>query len=105
VPELCDFFDPAILRQGALTLSVATNGAAPALASALRDDLAPQLDGYATLLELFAEVRNEIKERCATFPERQQVWARIVAGREELRRLVRSGELEAARRQVRACIS
>ncbi|MGX9964803.1 precorrin-2 dehydrogenase/sirohydrochlorin ferrochelatase family protein [Roseomonas sp. F4] len=36
VPRLCDFHVPAMVRRGRLLVTVSTNGAAPALSSALR---------------------------------------------------------------------
>jgi siroheme synthase-like protein len=38
-PELCDFFAPAVVRQGDLTIAVSTNGASPALARRVRERL------------------------------------------------------------------
>lgn len=37
MPELCDFHVPAIVRRGALTLTVSTGGRSPGLAKRLRD--------------------------------------------------------------------
>jgi precorrin-2 dehydrogenase/sirohydrochlorin ferrochelatase len=37
VPHLCDFHVPAMVRRGRLLVTVSTNGAAPALSSALRE--------------------------------------------------------------------
>jgi precorrin-2 dehydrogenase/sirohydrochlorin ferrochelatase len=37
VPPLCDFHVPAMVRRGRLLVTVSTNGAAPALSSALRE--------------------------------------------------------------------
>lgn len=44
-PDLCDFHTPAVVRRGALTLSVATGGRCPGLAGALAAYLARLFDG------------------------------------------------------------
>jgi siroheme synthase-like protein len=55
-PSRCSFILPAVHRQGAVTVSVSTGGASPALAGWLRDLLAralpPDLDGLVTELQL-----------------------------------------------------
>ena len=43
VNHLCTFYAPAILRRGAMTISVATDGKFPLLAVAIRDRLAAAL--------------------------------------------------------------
>jgi siroheme synthase-like protein len=63
-PGAGDFTVPAVWREGPLTLTVATAGASPALARALRDRavqaLGPAAAGLATLL---AELRGEVRAR------------------------------------------
>jgi precorrin-2 dehydrogenase/sirohydrochlorin ferrochelatase len=40
VPELCDFYYPAVVRRGALQIAISTTGESPALAQRLRKELA-----------------------------------------------------------------
>jgi len=102
VPELCDFFYPAVVRRGDLTLTVSTNGIAPALAKALREQLQSDFDeGWSALLQLLAEVRDEIKAGHSTLAERQQAWDRIVNQRDSLRALLGDGRRDEARARVR----
>jgi len=106
VPALCDFFYPAVMRRGALTVSIATNGVAPALARALREQWEAEFDeGYLQMLELFGEVRDEVKAKFDDFADRQRAWQRIVGERKTILDLLRSGQRVAAREKVRACIS
>jgi precorrin-2 dehydrogenase/sirohydrochlorin ferrochelatase len=43
VPELCDFYYPAVVRRGALMLAVSSQGESPHLAQRLRDEIAKLL--------------------------------------------------------------
>lgn len=42
VPELCDFYYPAVVQRGALQIAISTAGLSPALAQRLRKELAAQ---------------------------------------------------------------
>jgi precorrin-2 dehydrogenase/sirohydrochlorin ferrochelatase len=58
VNHLCSFYVPAVLRRGALTIAIATDGKFPLLAVALRDRIASTLDERAgEALERLAEAR------------------------------------------------
>ncbi len=42
VPELCDFYYPAVMQRGALQIAISTAGQSPALAQRLREELEDQ---------------------------------------------------------------
>jgi precorrin-2 dehydrogenase/sirohydrochlorin ferrochelatase len=87
-PARCDFFLPAILRRGRLTVAVSTGGASPALAGAVRDELERSVpESYALLLEVVAEVRARLRRRARSAGAEQ--WRRALDGR--LRALVAHG--------------
>ena len=78
-PSAGDFTVPAVWRDGPLTLTVATSGASPALASSLRDRaamaLGPEAAGLAALL---GELRPEVLARLADPEARRRLltgWA------------------------------
>ncbi|HEY3068451.1 MAG TPA: bifunctional precorrin-2 dehydrogenase/sirohydrochlorin ferrochelatase [Methylomirabilota bacterium] len=63
-PSHCDFVLPSLLRRGRLTVAVGTGGASPALARAVREALEAHVPAeYATLAEVAAEVRHELRGR------------------------------------------
>jgi siroheme synthase-like protein len=75
-PDTGDFTVPAVWREGPLTLTVATAGASPALAVALRDRavqaLGPAAAGLAALL---AELRGDVRARLAEPEARRRLLA------------------------------
>ena len=61
-PANCTFTLPSVTRRGDLQVAVSTAGRSPALARWLRKRIEREIDsGYATLLELLAETREEAK--------------------------------------------
>jgi len=61
-PEKCDFFFPAITRNGPLVIAVGTGGAAPGLAVKIRDRIAGELpEDLGRFAELLSELRKRIR--------------------------------------------
>lgn len=88
-PPHCDFFLPSVLRRGPLLVAVATGGASPALARAVREEIERLLPpGYAALAETVAEVRRELRAR-GVRPD-AATWSRALST--ELRRAIATGD-------------
>ena len=69
-PEVSDFAFPALARRGPVTLAISTDGAAPALARRLREELARLLEEAGAELDaLLRELEHERAE-WAPSPER-----------------------------------
>lgn len=94
-PAHCDFILPAVLRRGALSVAVSTDGASPALARALRDELDAYLarEDYGALVSIMAEARRALRARGMRAP--WQRWRGAMDS--ELRALVAAGRLTDAR--------
>jgi len=61
-PALCTFTIPAVVRRGALTLAVATEGQCPACARAIREELEAQYGPeYAAVLQLLGRARARLR--------------------------------------------
>jgi precorrin-2 dehydrogenase / sirohydrochlorin ferrochelatase len=61
VPELCDFYYPAVARRGALQIAVSTSGESPALAQRLRKELEEQFGPeYEVWLRQLGEEREKL---------------------------------------------
>lgn len=61
-PRHCSFTMPAVVRRGALSVAISTDGRSPAVASWLRRRLEDELDpAYAELLELLATEREALR--------------------------------------------
>jgi siroheme synthase-like protein len=96
-PEHCDFFLPSVLRRGPLLVAVATGGASPALARAVREEIERLLPAeYAALAEIVADVRRELRTRGAR-PD-ASTWSHALSA--EMRSLAENGPLEQARTRL-----
>ena len=80
VPELCSFILPAVLRRDPIAVAVSTGGASPALAQRIRDDIGELIGPeYPELAVRLRELRPWAKENFASYEERREFFADLVA--------------------------
>lgn len=61
-PSLCNFTVPSVVKRGKLTITISTEGASPALAKQIRQDLESEYGyEYELLLELTQEIRLRLQ--------------------------------------------
>ena len=61
VPEICDFYVPAVVQQGDIQIAVSTAGKCPAYASALKKQLQEQFtEDHAKFLNVLADIRGKL---------------------------------------------
>jgi precorrin-2 dehydrogenase/sirohydrochlorin ferrochelatase len=61
VPDLCDFFYPAVVQRGDLQIAISTAGQSPSLAQKIRQQLEKQFGpGYASWVEQLGKTRKLI---------------------------------------------
>ncbi|HEY6199189.1 MAG TPA: bifunctional precorrin-2 dehydrogenase/sirohydrochlorin ferrochelatase [Candidatus Binatia bacterium] len=97
-PAHCDFILPSVLRRGELQIAVATGGSSPALSRVIREELEAYFSqDYTLLSDIVADVRRELKEK--GIASDAESWRRALNS--DVRRLVREGDVEAAKRLLR----
>jgi len=96
-PANCDFIMPGIVRRGDIILAVSTGAGSPAMARKLREDLQEFLtEEYALMLDLAAQVRQELSDRGV--PVEPDVWNAALDA--EVKRLLRQGHFDEAKQRL-----
>lgn len=74
-PASSSFLVPAVVRQGPVTLAVASSGCSPALSRLLKEQLQAWLEpGWGPLVALFGSMRARVKEVIPDAPTRHAFW-------------------------------
>ena len=103
-PQLCDFFVPAVLRRGALSIAIATDGKSPLLASKIKADLEQSItEPYGEFLELLGRQRELIKNTVPDSGRREAIFRSLVYS--DILGLLAAGKQDEAQERIRQCIS
>lgn len=72
-PSMCNFIVPSVVKRGLLTIAVSTGGASPALAKAIRKELAglygPE---FSKLLKILSGIRSKAMKEISDKKEREE---------------------------------
>jgi precorrin-2 dehydrogenase/sirohydrochlorin ferrochelatase len=100
VPREGNFIVPALVRRGALTLAISTDGQSPALARRIREELEERYgEEYGELLRLLGAVRGRLLSTSTDSQANKGRFERLV--RSPLLELVRRRDREAVERMLR----
>ncbi|MDP3790920.1 MAG: bifunctional precorrin-2 dehydrogenase/sirohydrochlorin ferrochelatase [Candidatus Omnitrophota bacterium] len=80
-PEECSFILPSVIRRGALTISISTDGVSPALSKKIRQDLdkvfGPE---YADYLRIMKDLRPKVREKIKNMKSRKCFFKETLKG-------------------------
>ena len=103
-PQLCDFFVPAVLRRGALSLAISTEGKSPLLAQKLRTELEQIIpEPYGEFLELLGQQRELIKKTVPDRERREAILRSLVFS--DILDLLAAGKHDEVQERIKKCIS
>ena len=78
-PPLCHFYAPSLIRRGDFVVSIASGGAAPALAARVRRELETRFGpAYGILVDWCGAIRPAVKEAFSDPDERKKRWVALV---------------------------
>ncbi len=77
-PEECSFILPSIVRRGALTISISTDGISPALSKKIRQDLEKRFGAeYAEYLRIMKRIRPEARKKMKSMRLRKKLFNKM----------------------------
>jgi precorrin-2 dehydrogenase/sirohydrochlorin ferrochelatase len=89
----------SIVKQGSLTISISTSGAAPTLAVRLRERFEEEFgEEYGHFLQLMQNLREPMKEYYSDFEQRKRIWYELVDS--EIIDLLREGKIKEAYEEI-----
>ncbi len=101
-PDHCSFTLPSVVRRGTLVVTVSTGGRSPAMARWLREQLGDQIGPeYEVLLDLVADRRAAVKAEGRSPADLD--WQKALDS--DMLALIRTGDLESARKRLETCLS
>jgi precorrin-2 dehydrogenase/sirohydrochlorin ferrochelatase len=102
-PALCDFITPAVIDRGEVVAAVATSGAAPMLASLLRNDIEARIpEGAGRIAALLKSMNEEVRAALPDLAARRIFLAEAMRG--PAAEAAIAGDIDGARQRLRAAL-
>ncbi|MDD2422562.1 MAG: bifunctional precorrin-2 dehydrogenase/sirohydrochlorin ferrochelatase, partial [Heliobacteriaceae bacterium] len=103
-PALCNFFLPAVVRRGDLTIAVSTAGTSPAVARRLREELEQSFgDEYGEYLALMGRLREQVLREVADPAHRRAIFECLAGA--GLVELIKTGDRQQLKERIAQCLS
>ncbi len=103
-PDLCDFNPPAVIDRGEVVAAVGTGGAAPVLATMLRNDIEAQVpEGMGRVAALLSRFQGEVRKTLPALHERRAFLRDAVLG--EAAQAARDGDMDKAGQLFREALA
>ena len=104
-PPNCDFYVPAQLQYGPLSIAVSTSGNSPVLAAHIKDIIAEHITKeYGILAGLFGEVRADVNASGRSMEEKKALYESLLSNGYVSMLKTDAGEAQ-VRESIRSCIS
>lgn len=98
-PSRANFFVPATVRRGSLSIAVSTGGKSPLMARLIRQDIESLYGpGFGTFIDYLGSIRKQIVKNVNNPAKRQRILSQLVDV--ESLRLLKEGYLEQAKERV-----
>jgi len=102
-PPKCNFYMPAVVKRGELTIAISTGGKSPMLAACIRRQLEKQFGKeYEDYLELLGEIRKRVLSKVPDENKRREIFKRLVDS--NLLELIRLGKDSEIKERIEECI-
>ena len=103
-PPNCDFYVPAQINHGPLSVAVSTAGRSPVLAAHIKDIISRYItEEYGTLAVLLGEIRTEVNASASGMEEKKAFYESLLS--EDLISMLNEQGENKVRERIKTCIS
>lgn len=98
-PVKCNFFVPAVVKRGALSIAVSTGGKSPLLARKIREELETTYGlEYGEFLDLIADIRKDVINNISDKKKKKEILENMVC--DEVLDYLKSGRMDMVRERI-----
>ncbi|MDF9408053.1 MAG: Siroheme synthase [Pelotomaculum sp. PtaB.Bin013] len=98
-PEKCNFFVPAVVKRGGLSIAVSTSGRSPLLARKIREELETTYGlQYGEFLDLIADIRRDVINNVSDKNKKKEILENMVC--DEVLDFLKSGRMDMVKERI-----